>query len=107
MRYLEQLPGAGDPLLSMDRIDNDGNYEPGNLRFVTNATQIRNQKIKGKVPFRGVSEQGSRYKAQIEKDGTKYLGTFDTPEEASEAYQKALHEILDAENASGLPKDSV
>lgn len=46
-RYLMTLDGWDNPDLTIDRIDNDGNYEPGNLRFVTQTENRRNRKTKG------------------------------------------------------------
>jgi hypothetical protein len=39
---------------------------------------------------------GNRYQASITINHKRaYLGTFDTPEEASEAYQKKLKEVIE------------
>lgn len=39
------LPAEG---MTMDRIDNDGNYEPGNLRWATAKLQVLNQRKDGR-----------------------------------------------------------
>lgn len=40
--YVEKLPQYGEPGMQLDRIHNDGNYEPGNVRWVTQSENMRN-----------------------------------------------------------------
>ena len=44
IEYLSQLPGYNDPSLLLDRENNDGDYEPGNLRFVTRSVSNYNRR---------------------------------------------------------------
>lgn len=44
LEYLVTLPGYDDPSLELDRIDCDGNYAPGNLRFVSRSENLLNKR---------------------------------------------------------------
>lgn len=52
--YVSQLEHCGEDGYTLDRIDVDGNYEPGNLRFADNRTQKRNSRRNVWVDYYGV-----------------------------------------------------
>ena len=78
--------------LSLDRINPDGNYEPINCRYVSAQIQGAN-KDKTKSPtknsaYKGVYKipSGGWYASICINYEQKYLGSFETQEEAAKAY---------------------
>lgn len=85
------------PEHEVDHIDGDPlNNAFTNLRDEPHGVNVRNVVAPNRnntSGFRGVSESGPRWQANIRVDGKKkYLGTFDTPEEAYAAYMAAKAE---------------
>ncbi len=83
---------------SLDRIDNNGNYELGNLRWATRAEQSINRRI-GMIAKRqgrpGVTfcSQTQRWVAKRRIDGVMYRRSYVTEAEAT-AYLDAVEDII-------------
>lgn len=48
------LENGYDPSLRIDRIDNNGNYQPNNCRFVTNQENVNNREMTFMVKYNGI-----------------------------------------------------
>jgi hypothetical protein len=53
-QFIADMGIAPSPEHELDRIDNDGDYEPGNCRWATHDTQVRNRRQNVYVNFNGV-----------------------------------------------------
>jgi len=103
--YAHSLLSKGQTIEDMKRLKMtldrfpylNGDYKRGNLRWGTKTGQVLNRNLpkNNKSGYLGVSliERTGKWLAQIGSNGkNKYLGCFDLPEKAFDAYQKAYLE---------------
>lgn len=83
------------PAAQVDHVNGDRDDDRwANLRVATNQQNCANAKRRtdNKSGFKGVRKCRNRWQARMGGGGSIYIGTFDTPKEAHEAYAAAARQ---------------
>ncbi len=64
-QFLADIDRRPSPRHSVDRIDNDGHYEPGNVRWVTQKEQTRNQRSNLLITYNGRTQCLADWAAEL------------------------------------------
>lgn len=97
--FIEDMEEGYQLGLELDRIDNDGNYESSNCRWVTSAQNSMNTRSRknSSSKYKGVSwyTKIGKWAAQIEKNSKVHrLGYFTCEKEAALVYNEKALEIF-------------
>ena len=92
LSYVEENLGERPEGTSLDRINNKGNYEPGNVRWTCQTQQNLNRSYGS---MRGIRKKPSgNYQVRLCANGTEhYLGTYAIIEDAIKARDALLEEL--------------
>lgn len=96
--FIEDMYPSFKEGLTIDRINNDGNYEPSNCRWTTNEIQHRNTRVlmsTNTSGYRGVcfDKTNNKWMASISVNKKNiYLGRFSVAMDAAKAYDSYVIE---------------
>lgn len=94
-RIIWKMMTGADPNVIDHKDRNPANNKWDNLRAATNTLNQANRKLKSRYLPRGVGKSGDRFFARIRANRVwRFLGYFETAEEAGEAYRRAAVEIF-------------
>ena len=107
--------------LTLDRIDNDGNYAPSNCRWVPAAEQARNMRSNRRITYQGRTQTAAEWARELGVKHRTVINRLDRGESAEfaletvtkprERYITFLRKnpgatVLDVAKAAGVPEQS-
>lgn len=97
--FIEDVSEGYEKGLELDRINNDGDYEPDNVRWVTHQQNNMNKRSRKNTSskYKGVSwmPKKGKWRAYITVNGKFHsLGSFLSEEDAAKAYNEAAKEMF-------------
>lgn len=110
--FAEDMGIRPDPKLTIERVDNEGNYEPGNCIWDTRSNQCVNRRrfrnnTSGET---GVAEHGDGFNARFDYEGKRFdLGQFRDMESAGAARDAFINRFFEDRDAAiaSIPRDRV
>lgn len=87
--FIEDLPPGYFDGAEMDRIDNDGNYEPGNIRWATESENADNKRSRRDITFNGKTQSLTRW---AEETGIEVSMIWDRLSKLNWSVERALTE---------------
>jgi len=101
IEYISLLPNYGEDGYTLDRVHNDFNYEPMNLRWATRSEQAINSRARGVSATKGISRCNTKQKWVVyvrELGKRKQIGQYielDDAERCLDKYKKRKYDGKD------------
>jgi hypothetical protein len=86
-QFLHDMGPKPTPKHTLDRIDNNGDYEPGNCKWSTVREQNTNRSISAAIP--GVNRSGNRWIARLKVNGIRVLDQYCATEQEAIELRRA------------------